>query len=151
MRHLIALGAGLLLVGAVSVASAQERLPQASGFGTGVGESAGVGTRSQIWDKSALLERLSQPETVYGRVLAIDIPGGKIPLGTGGSSHDEGRAGTGAMSSITFYIDSETNMDQIRVVNSGDDVTLQVREETTSAQPYGTGGRLVIPLVPYAP
>jgi len=143
MRHLIALGVGLLLVGMVGVASAQERLPQASGFGTGVGDSAGTGTRSQVWDKSALLERLSQAETAYGRVLAIDIPGRKIHLETGGSSHDEGRAGSGAMSSITFYLDGETNMDQLRVVNTGDDVTLQLREETTPAQPNGTGRKMV--------
>ncbi|MGQ0810958.1 MAG: hypothetical protein ACT4OO_07015, partial [Nitrospiraceae bacterium] len=105
MRNVLALGAVVLFVGSVSVAMAQERLPQHSGFGTGVGENAGPGTRSQIWDKSAFLERLSQPETVYGRVLAIDIPGRKMHLETGGSSHDEGRAGTGAMSSLTVYLD----------------------------------------------
>ncbi|MBD0304983.1 MAG: hypothetical protein ICV76_00295 [Nitrospiraceae bacterium] len=143
MRKAMVFGAAVLLAGSVGVAVAQERLPQHSGFGTGVGESAGTGTRSQIWDKGAFLERLSQPETIYGRVLAVDIPGGKIHLETGGSSHDEGRAGTGAMSSLTAYIDSETNMDQIRVIQSGDDVSLQVREETTVRQPYGTGRKMV--------
>lgn len=143
MRKAFLFGAMILLAGSVGVATAQERLPQASGFGTGVGESSGTGTRSQIWDKNALLERLSQNETVYGRVLAIDMPGHKMHLETGGSSHDEGRAGTGAMSSLTVYLDAETNYDQIRVINSGDDVTLQVREETTTAQPFGTGKKLV--------
>lgn len=143
MRKAFLFGAMILLAGSVGVATAQERLPQASGFGTGVGESSGTGTRSQIWDKNALLERLSQNETVYGRVLAIDMPGHKMHLETGGSSHDEGRAGTGAMSSLTVYLDAETNYDQIRVINSGDDVTLQVREETTAAQPFGTGKKLV--------
>jgi hypothetical protein len=143
MRKAIMFGAVILLAGSVGVAVAQERLPQHSGFGTGVGENAGTGTRSQIWDKSALLERLSQAETIYGRVLAVDLPGGKIHLETGGSSHDEGRAGAGAMSSLTAYLDGETNMDQIRVIQSGDDVTLQVREETTARQPFGTGRKLV--------
>lgn len=143
MRKVFLMGAVILLGGAVGIAVAQERLPQHSGFGTGVGESSGTGTRSQVWDKNALLERLSQAETVYGRVLAVDLPGRKIHLETGGSSHDEGRAGTGAMSSLTLYLDSETNMDQIRVINSGDDVTLQVREETTAGQPFGTGRKLV--------
>jgi hypothetical protein len=143
MRNVLVLAAAVLFMGAVSVAVAQERLPQTSGFGTGVGESSGTGSRSQIWDKSAFLERLSQPETVYGRVLAIDIPGRKLHLETGGSSHDEGRAGTGAMSSLTVYIDDYTNMDQVRMVNSGDDVTLQVFEEHTDKQPYGTGRKLV--------
>lgn len=143
MRKAFLFGAMILLAGSVGVAVAQERLPQASGFGTGVGESSGTGTRSQIWDKNALLERLSQAETVYGRVLAIDIPGRKMHLETGGSSHDEGRAGTGAMSSLTVYLDSETNMELIKTVNSGDDVTVQVREETTASQPFGTGRKLV--------
>ncbi len=143
MRKVLGFGAIFLLAGSVGVAVAQERLPQASGFGTGVGESSGTGTRSQIWDKNALLERLSQNETVYGRVLAIDIPGRKLHLETGGSSHDEGRAGTGAMSSLTLYLDSETNMELIKQINAGDDATVQVREETTTAQPYGTGRKLV--------
>ncbi|MBM4124699.1 MAG: hypothetical protein FJ246_07075 [Nitrospira sp.] len=137
------MGAVILLGGAVGIAVAQERLPQHSGFGTGVGESSGTGTRSQVWDKNALLERLSQAETVYGRVLAIDLPGHKLHLETGGSSHDEGRAGAGAMSSLTLYLDSETNMDQIRMINAGDDVTLQVREETSASQQFGTGKKLV--------
>jgi hypothetical protein len=143
MRTVVALGATILFAGSLSVAFAQERLPQASGFGTGVGESAGTGTRSQIWDKTALLERLSQDETVFGRVLAVDIPGRKMHLETGGSSHDEGRAGAGAMSSLTVYLDDNTNIDQVRVIQSGDDVTLQVREEVTDRQPFGTGRKLV--------
>ena len=143
MRTVVALGAAILLAGSLNMAFAQERLPQFSGFGTGVGESSGTGTRSQIWDKNALLERLSQDETVYGRVLAVDLPGRKMHLETGGSSHDEGRAGQGAMSSLTVYLDDYSNMDQIRVLQSGDDVTLQVKEEVTEKQPYGTGRKLV--------
>ncbi|MER3422467.1 MAG: hypothetical protein C4293_03790 [Nitrospiraceae bacterium] len=143
MRKVMMLGAVILLAGSVGVAVAQERLPQHSGFGTGVGESAGTGTRSQIWDKAAFLERLSQPETIFGRVLAIDLPGGKIHLETGGSSHDEGRAGTGAMSSLTAYIDDKTNMDQLKVVQTGDDVMIQAIEQTTEKQPYGTGKKMI--------
>ncbi len=143
MRNVVLMGAVILFAGSVGVAVAQERLPQASGFGTGVGESAGTGTRSQIWDKAAFLERLSQPETIYGRVLAVDLPGRKIHLETGGSSHDEGRAGSGAMSSLTAYFDDKTNMEQIHVLQSGDDVIVQADEETTKAQPYGTGRKLV--------
>ena len=143
MRKVFLFGALILFAGSVGVAIAQERLPQASGFGTGVGESSGTGTRSQVWDKSAFLERLSQAETVYGRVLAIDIPGKKLHLETGGSSHDEGRAGSGAMSSLTLYLDGETNVELIRVLNAGDDVIVMAREETSATQPYGTGRKLV--------
>src|SRR5205809_874997 len=54
MRKVFALGAAVLLAGSISVALAQERLPQHSGFGTGVGENAGTGTRSQVWDINVL-------------------------------------------------------------------------------------------------
>jgi len=137
------MGAVILLAGSVGIAAAQERLPQNSGFGTGVGESAGTGTRSQTWDTQAFKERLSQAETIYGRILAIDIPSRKIYLETGGSSHDEGRAGSGAMSSLTVYIDENTNMEQLKTIGTGDDVIIQAREEVTDRQPYGTGRKLV--------
>jgi len=143
MRNVMALGAAVLLAGSVSLAIAQERLPQHSGFGTGVGENAGTGTRSQVWDKAAFLERLSQPETISGRILAIDIPGGKIHLETGGSSHDEGRAGSGAISSLTAYIDDKTSLDQLKVVQTGDDVMIQADEETNDKHPYGTGKKMI--------
>src|SRR5918996_4476543 len=120
MHRLILLSAAILLITIGGLAVAQERLPQHSGFGTGVGESAGTGTRSQVWDKNALLERLSQLETISGRVLAIDLPAGKIFLETGGSSHDEGRAGTGAMSAVVGYFYDKTNMDNIKMVQTGD-------------------------------
>ena len=48
MRKAMMFGAVILLAGSVGVAVAQERLPQHSGFGTGVGENAGTGTR-QGW------------------------------------------------------------------------------------------------------
>ena len=148
MRNVLALGAVVLFIGSVSVAGAQERLPQSSsgsGFGVGnsVGDVSGSANRTQTFDKSAFLERLSAPENVFGRVLAIDVPGHKLHLETGGSSHDEGRAGSGTMNYLTVYLDSQSNMDQLKAVNSGDDVMVQVREETTAAQPFGTGRKLV--------
>lgn len=148
MRNVFALGAAVLIVGSVSIAVAQERLPQSSagsgfGVGTGVGDVSGHSGRTQAFDRNAFLERLSQAETIYGRVLAIDVPGGKIHLETGGSSHDEGRAGTGAMNSLTAYFDDKTNMDQIKTLNSGDDISLQVVEATTSTQQFGTGRKIV--------
>lgn len=147
MRKVIALGAALLFVGSVSIASAQERGSAAGvsglGVGTGVGDISGSSSRSQAFDKNAFYERLAQAETVYGRVLAVDLAAGKIFLETGGSSHDEGRAGGGSMNSLIVYLDNHTNMDQIRVINNGDDVTLQVFEETSATHPYGTGRKLV--------
>jgi hypothetical protein len=146
MRNVLALGAALLLVGSVSVAMAQERLQsnqQGMGVGEGVGDVSGSSSRVTTFDRASFIERLGQAETIYGRVLAIDIPGGKLYLESGGSSHDEGRAGSGAMSSMTVYLDDKTNMDQIRTLNAGDDLTLQVVEAVTSHQQFGTGRKLV--------
>ncbi|HSB45498.1 MAG TPA: hypothetical protein VLD60_10825 [Nitrospira sp.] len=146
MRNVLALGAAVLLVGSIGVAGAQERLQSnqsGMGVGTGVGDVSGSSTRVTTFDRSNFLDRLSQAETIYGRVLAIDIPAKKMHLEGGGSSHDEGRAGGGAMNYRTVYFDDHTNMDQIRVIETGDDVTIQAFEETTASQPYGTGKKLV--------
>ncbi len=148
MRNVLALGAAILCIGSVNVAVAQERLQQSSGgsamgVGTGVGDVSGNANRVQAFDRNAFLDRLSLPETIYGRVLAIDFPAGKMLLETGGSSHDEGRAGNGAMSSLTVYFDERTNLDQFRPLNNGDDIALQVVEATSPNQPYGTGRKLV--------
>ncbi len=147
MRKVLALGAAILCVGSMNVAVAQERLQQsggsAMGVGTGVGDVSGSANRVQAYDRSAFLDRLSLPETIYGRVLAIDFPAGKLLLETGGSSHDEGRAGSGTMSSMTVYFDERTSMDQLKVLNSGDDISLQVVEAVTPNQQYGIGRKLV--------
>lgn len=148
MRKVLALGAAVLIVGSVSVAVAQERLQQSAsgsslGVGTGVGDISGSPGRTQAFDRNAFLERLSLPETIYGRVLAIDFPAGKMHLETGGSSHDEGRAGTGTLSALTVYFDEKTNMDQLKTLNAGDDISLQVVEATTSNQQFGTGRKIV--------
>jgi hypothetical protein len=143
MHKLIFIGAAALLISTAGLAAAQERLPQHSGFGMGVGESSGTGTRSQIWDRSALLERLSQPETIYGRVVAFDLPAGKLYLESGGSSHDEGRAGAGSLSLLIVYVDDQTNMEHLKVIQAGDDVSLQVVEDISAKQPFGTGRKLI--------
>ncbi len=148
MRKALALGAAMLCVGSMSVAVAQERLQQSSGgsamgVGTGVGDVSGNANRVQTFDRNAFLERLSLPETIYGRVLAIDFPAGKMLLETGGSSHDEGRAGTGAMSSLTVYFDERTSLDQIKALNNGDDISLQVIEAVTPNQQFGVGRKII--------
>lgn len=147
MRNLVALGAAILMVGSVGIAGAQERLPQHSGFGTGVGESAGTGSRSQIWDKTALLERLDQPETIMGRVFAVDLAQNRLMLETGGvgiSESQEGTTGAGARTVMTLYIGDRSNIQAIKNLNVGDEVTVQAREQTTKAQPYGTGYKTVL-------
>ena len=146
MRKVLALGTAILFVGSVGVSIAQERLQSnqsGMGVGEGVGDVSGSSTRVTTFDRTQFLDRLSQAETVYGRVLAVDLPAGKIFLETGGSSHDEGRAGGGSMNSLIVYLDDKTNMDQIRILNAGDDVSLQVVEATSNQQQFGIGKKLV--------
>src|SRR5437867_13393374 len=47
------------------------------------------------------------------------------------------------MSSLTVYIDQDTNLDQLKTIQNGDDVIVMAREEVTDRQPYGTGRKLV--------
>ena len=146
MRKVLALGAAILLVGSVGVSSAQERLQtnqSGLGVGEGVGDVSGSSTRVTTFDRTQFLDRLSQAETIYGRVIGLDLPGRKMFLEAGGSSHDEGRAGGGAMNYFTVYFDDMTNVDQIRTLQSGDDVTMQAFEETSVNQPFGTGRKIV--------
>ena len=146
MRNALALGAAILFVGASGISFAQERLQtnqSGMGVGEGVGDVSGSSTRVTTFDRTQFLDRLSQAETVFGRVLAIDLPAGKMFLETGGSSHDEGRAGGGSMNALIVYFDDKTNTDQLRTMNTGDDVSLQVVEATTNQQQFGTGRKLV--------
>ncbi len=146
MRKVLALGAAVLFVGSIGVAGAQERLQSnqsGMGVGTGVGDYSGSSTRVTTFDRTNFLDRLSQAETVHGRIIGLDLPGKKLHLEGGGSSHDEGRAGGGAMNYRTFYLDDRTNYDQLRTIENGDDVTIQAIEETSNSQPYGTGRKLV--------
>ena len=143
MRKVGYFGAAIILASSVSVAVAQERAPQHSGFGTGVGESQGSGTRSRVFDQDDMVRYLSAPETVMGEVVAINYPAGKVLIDMGGSSHDVRQTLRGGLNIMTLYIDDKTNMENLKAVNSGDYVTIQAREETTDAQPYGTGRKMV--------
>jgi len=146
MRKVLALGTAILFVGSVGVAGAQERLQtnqSGLGVGEGVGDISGSSTRVNTFDRSQFLDRLSQAETMYGRVIGFDLAAKKMYLEMGGSSHDEGRAGGGAMNYRTVYFDDRTNYDQLRVIEAGDDVTIQAVEETSQSNPFGTGRKIV--------
>jgi hypothetical protein len=59
MRKVGYFGLAIILAGSVSVAGAQERTPAHSGFGTGVGDSQGSGTRARVMDQDDMLRYLS--------------------------------------------------------------------------------------------
>lgn len=154
MRKALALGAAILLVGTAGMAVAQERLQQSSGgsslgVGTGVGDVSGSANRVQAFDRSTFLDRLSQPETVMGRVFALDLPQHRLMIETGGAGRvqdegQEGKVGYGARTVVTLYLTDRSNMQAIRELNVGDEVTAQVMEETSPDQPFGVGKKVVL-------
>ncbi len=143
MRKLGYFGAAIILAGSVSVAVAQERAPQHSGFGTGVGESQGSGTRARVMDEGDMLRYLSAPETVQGEVVAVDYAGGKLFLDMGGSSHDERQTLRGGLNLQTLYFDDSTNMESLKAVGRGDYVAVSAIQETDRAHKFSTGRKLV--------
>lgn len=152
MHKVLALGAAIILVGSAGVSIAQERLQtnqSGLGVGEGVGDVSGSSTRVTTFDRSNFLERLSQPETVFGRVFAVDLAQNRLMVETGGAGKvfdegQEGKSGYGARTVVTLYLTDNSNTQAIKTLNVGDDVTIQVREETTDHQPYGTGKKFVI-------
>ena len=100
MRKVGYFGLAMILAGSVSVAVAQERAPQNVGFGTGVGDSQGVGDRSRVMDQDDMLRYLSADETIMGEIVAIDYAGGKLYIDMGGSSQDERQSITGSLNLI---------------------------------------------------
>ncbi len=143
MRKLGYFGAAIILASSVSVAVGQERAPQHSGFGTGVGESQGSGTRARVMDEGDMLRYLSAPETVMGEVVAIDNPGGRIYIDMGGSSHDERQMQRGPLNMQILYFDGKTNMEKLKMVGKGDYVTIQAVQETNADHKFSTGRKMV--------
>jgi len=152
MRNVLALGAAILLVGSMGVAGAQERLQSnqsGMGVGTGVGDVSGSASRVTTFDSQNFLERLSQAETVYGRVFAKDFAQNRLMIETGGAGNvndqgQEGKAGAGARTVMTLMIDERSNIQSLKQINVGDDVSIQVREQVNDEHPYGTGKKLVM-------
>ncbi|MGH7207324.1 MAG: hypothetical protein ACREI2_14075, partial [Nitrospiraceae bacterium] len=52
-------------------------------------------------------------------------------------------AGSGALSEVRAYLDETSNMEQLKNVQTGDDVIVTVVEATSAQQPYGTGRYVV--------
>lgn len=146
MRKVVYFGAAIILAASVSVAVAQERAQQHVGFGTGVGESQGVGDRSRVMDAGDMLRYIDnflETSTIQGEVIAINNAMGHMLLDMGGSSHDERQTLRGGLNVQTLYFDAKTNMENLKAVNSHDYVAVAVEDETTEAQPFGTGRKMV--------
>lgn len=143
MRKVGYFGLAMIFAGSVSVAVAQERQPQHVGYGTGVGESQGVGDRSRVMDQDDMLRYLSANETIQGEVMAVDLSSNRLFLIKGGSSQDERQTLRGSLDIMTLYLDNKTNLENLKAIGKGDYVTVQAANETTETQPFGTGRKLV--------
>ena len=143
MRKLGYFGAAIILAGSVSMAMAQERAPQHVGYGSGVGESQGVGDRSRVMDQGDMLRYLSMPETVHGEVVGVDLSSGRLFIDMGGSSHDERQTLRGGLNFQTLYFNENTNFENLKSINKGDYVSVTVRQETNATHKFSTGRRMV--------
>jgi len=143
MRKVGIIGAAIILASSVGVAFGQERAPQHVGYGTGVGESQGVGDRSRVMDQDDMLRYLSAPETVMGEVVAVNLAAGVLYLDMGGSSHDERQSLTGSLNMQPLYIDNLSNFANLKSIARGDYVSVQIRQETTDEQQFSTGRKMV--------
>jgi hypothetical protein len=143
MRKVSFFGLAIILAGSVSVAVAQERTPVHSGFGTGVGDSQGSGTRARVMDQDDMLRYLSADETIMGEIVGIDLSSNRMFLDMGGSSLDERQTLRGGLNLMTLYFDKKTNLENLKAIGKGDYVAVQAENETTEEQKFGTGRKVV--------
>ncbi len=146
MRKVGIIGAAIILASSMGVAFAQERAPQHVGYGTGVGDSQGVGDRSRVMDAGDMeryIDIFLETSTIHGEVVAINWAMGNLLIDMGGSSHDERQTLRGGLNVQTLYFDSKTNMENLKAVNAHDYVAVAIADETTKAQQFGTGRKMV--------
>jgi len=146
MQKVGIIGAAIILASSMSVAFAQERAPQHVGFGTGVGESQGVGDRSRVMDEGDMgryIDDFLQTSTIQGEVIAINWAMGQLLLDMGGSSHDVRQTLRGGLNVMTLYFDKKTNRENLKAVNAHDYVAVAIADETTEDQQFGTGRKMV--------
>jgi hypothetical protein len=142
MRKVGIIGAAIILASSVGVAFAQERAPQHVGYGTGVGDSQGVGDRSRVMDAGDMgryIDDFLRTSTVQGEITAVNNAMGYLLLDMGGSSQDV----RGGLNLMTLYFDDETNMENVKAIGAGNAVAVAVEDETTKTQPFGTGRKMV--------
>ena len=61
----------------------------------------------------------------------------------GGSSHDERQTLRGGLNLKELWFDGDTNMENLKAVNKGDYVAVSAVDETTAAQKFSTGRKMV--------
>jgi len=97
-----------------------------SGIGTGrIGSGPGGGL-DNVWMRNLL----AKPETVYGRVWGIDMPGKKIYVETGGGGQSATASGNATTAVVVVEFTDKTNIESFRQIRTGDDVEIQAYRTT---------------------
>src|SRR5207244_10995561 len=113
MRRVFTIGLfsifSIMMAGTVMAQERQVLQEGYSGTGTGKIGSGPGGGLDNVWMRN-LLEK---PETVYGRVWGMDVPGKKVYVETGG----------GAL--VIVEISDKTNVEAFKQLKTGDDVEIQ--------------------------
>ena len=118
MRRVLTIGLfsifSIMMAGTVMAQERQVLQEGYSGIGTGrIGSGPGGGL-DNVWMRNLL----GKPETVYGRVYGMDLPGKKIYVSTGGDSI------------VTVELTDKSNVEAFRQVKTGDDVEIQAYRTT---------------------
>jgi len=113
MRRVFTIGLfsifSIMMAGAVMAQERQVLQEGYSGIGTGrIGSGPGGGL-----DNTSMRNLLAKPETIYGRVWGVDLPGRKVYLQTGGDAL------------VTVELTDKANVESFRQIKTGDDVEIQ--------------------------
>jgi hypothetical protein len=118
MRRVFTIGLfsifSIMMAGTVMAQERQVLQEGYSGTGTGrIGSGPGGGL-DNVWMRNLL----AKPETVYGRVWGVDLPGKKIYIQTGGEAL------------VTVELTDKSNVEAFRQIKTGDDVEIQAYRTT---------------------
>ena len=130
MRRVFTIGLfsifSIMMAGTVMAQERQVLQEGYSGIGTGrIGSGPGGGL-DNVWMRNLL----AKPETIYGRVWGVDLPGKKIYLETGGGGTSTTASGNTSTAFVTVELTDKSNVEAFRQIKTGDDVEIQAYRTT---------------------
>ena len=130
MRRVLTIGLfsifSIMMAGTVMAQERQVLQEGYSGTGTGrIGSGPGGGL-DNVWMRNLL----AKPETIYGRVWGVDLPGKKVYLETGGGGQSATASGNSSTAFVTVELTDKTNVEAFRQIKTGDDVEIQAYRTT---------------------
>jgi hypothetical protein len=116
----------IMMAGGVMAQERQVLQEGYSGIGTGKIGSGPGGGLDNVWMRNLL----AKPETVYGRVWGVDIPGKKVYIETGGGGQSSTSSGNTSTAIVTVELTDKTNVESFKQIKTGDDVEIQAYRTT---------------------